>query len=369
MDHPLVSIVLTTYNSRATLPLVLNAILKQTYPLNKVELIIVDGGSKDETIDIIKRFLNENSHKFNTVRLIIHDKNYGVSKARNDGIKVSKGDFILILDADVVLAYNALELMIEKSRECDVVLAFLIPSYLSKLDEIKIRIAKEVDCKSFDTYYATNAALISRNVIEKVGLFNEELGPPFSLHEDIEYGARIKRKGFKICRYRSITAQHFSAEHDLGTFDIPRTAKFKSEFPRYFRYMFSYLTNWYGRSYYQFIRQLSIFEKVKWFSYSLVPVAILGLIVSLVLNEPMVAMLALAFILMVFVVTLNECFNNSAKLSSIIYASIAIILRSIRMISVIKFMLRLALTYKYSDHRLGLVSNDIRTADKHLSNR
>jgi len=351
MDRPLVSIVLTTYNSRATLPLVLNAILKQTYPLNKIELIIVDGGSRDETIGIIKRFLEENSHKFNAVRFIIHDKNYGVSKARNDGIQMSKGDFILILDADVVLACNAIELMVEKSSECDVVLAFLIPSRLSKLDEIKIRIAREVDCKSFDTNYATNAALISRNVIEKVGLFNEEMGSPFSLHEDIEYGARIKRKGFKICRYRSITAQHFSAEHDLGTFDIPRTTKFKSEFLRYFRFMFSYLTNWYGRSYYQFIKQLPIFEKIKWFLYSLTPAAILGLIVSLSLNTLIITILALTAILVIFAITLSECFNNHAKSLSIIYASIAIILRSIRMISVIKYMMVSALTYKYSGHR------------------
>ncbi|MEM4435691.1 MAG: glycosyltransferase [Thermosphaera sp.] len=354
MDRPLVSIILTTYNSRATLPLVLNAILKQTYPLNKIELIIVDGGSRDETIDIIKKFLEGNSHKFNAVRFIIHDKNYGVSKARNDGIKVSKGDFILILDADVVLAYNGIELMVEKSSWCDVVLAFLIPSRPSKLDEIKVRIAREVDCKSFDTYYATNAALISRKVIERVGLFNEEMGPPFSLHEDIEYGARIKREGFKICRYRSITAQHFSAEHDLGTFDISRITKFESEFLRYFRYLFSYLTNWYGWSYYQFIRRLPMFEKIKWFLYSLTPVAVLGLVLSLLLNTLIIAILALTVILMIFAITLSECFNNRAKSLSIIYASIAIILRSIRMISVTKYMMISALTYKYRDHHLRL---------------
>ncbi len=351
MDQPLISIVLTTYNSRTTLPLVLNAILKQTYPLNKMELIIVDGGSRDETIDIIKKFLEENSYKFKAVRFIIHDKNYGVSKARNDGIKASKGDFILILDADVVLAYNAIELMVKKLSDCDVVIAFLIPSHLSKLDEIKIRIAREVDYKSLDTYYATNAALISREVIEKVGFFNEEMGPPFSLHEDIEYGARIKRKGFKICRYRSIIAQHFSAEHDLGTFDVSRIAKFENGFPRYFRYLFSYLTSWYGQSYYQFIRQLPIFEKIKWFLYSLIPIAILGLIVSLLLNILIVTILALTVILVIFAITLSECFNNRAKLLSIVYASIAIILRSIRMISVIKYMMVSALTYKYSGHR------------------
>ena len=62
----------------------LDVILMQEYPLKLVELIVVDVGLRD-TIKIIQAFQEKHCKKFN------HNKNYGVSKARNDGIRISKG--------------------------------------------------------------------------------------------------------------------------------------------------------------------------------------------------------------------------------------------------------------------------------------
>ncbi|MEM1868479.1 MAG: glycosyltransferase, partial [Thermosphaera sp.] len=59
MGQPLVSIVLTTFNSEDTISDVLHAIVAQDMPLSSVELIIVDGGSKDRTIEIVKDFLEK----------------------------------------------------------------------------------------------------------------------------------------------------------------------------------------------------------------------------------------------------------------------------------------------------------------------
>ncbi|MCI4462549.1 MAG: glycosyltransferase family 2 protein, partial [Thermogladius sp.] len=90
-DAPLISIVLTTYNSESVVEKALKGVVGQDFPLNRVELIIVDGGSKDNTLKMVKEFAERYSKLFYDVRVVVHDRNYGVSKARNDGIKMSRG--------------------------------------------------------------------------------------------------------------------------------------------------------------------------------------------------------------------------------------------------------------------------------------
>ena len=79
-DIPLISIVLTTYNSEKIIKETLKAVVNQDFSLNTVELIIVDGGSKDNTLNIIKEFINNYVKYFYDMKLITHEKNYGVSK-------------------------------------------------------------------------------------------------------------------------------------------------------------------------------------------------------------------------------------------------------------------------------------------------
>ena len=54
MEYPVVSIVIATYNSEKLLPRTLDAIRRQTYPKERIEILIIDGGSKDNTIKIAK---------------------------------------------------------------------------------------------------------------------------------------------------------------------------------------------------------------------------------------------------------------------------------------------------------------------------
>ena len=56
-ELPLISVVLTTYNSEGIIRRVLDGILAQDYPLNRIELIIVDGGSRDAMLNILRNFL------------------------------------------------------------------------------------------------------------------------------------------------------------------------------------------------------------------------------------------------------------------------------------------------------------------------
>lgn len=89
-----ISIIIVTYNSGKTLRDTLNSILKQTYC--NYEVIIKDGGSKDNTLDICKEYKN----KFNEKIKIISSKDTGIYDAMNQGFSEATGDIIGILNSD-----------------------------------------------------------------------------------------------------------------------------------------------------------------------------------------------------------------------------------------------------------------------------
>jgi len=110
INYPLVSVVISTYNSASTIEPVLEALHNQDYPLKCIEVTVVDGTSIDNTVEIVKKFAGRYDHLIYDFKIIVHERNMGVSKARSDGIRASKGEFILILvDSDVVLPRTLLE--------------------------------------------------------------------------------------------------------------------------------------------------------------------------------------------------------------------------------------------------------------------
>jgi biofilm PGA synthesis N-glycosyltransferase PgaC len=106
-----VSVVITTFNDEETIMPVLLSLLSNGVPTQNIQLIIVDGGSTDNTLNIIKDFLNKHGTTFKYTMLVMHHRNLGVSKARNDGIKLALCEHVLLLDSDIVLPQNALKIM------------------------------------------------------------------------------------------------------------------------------------------------------------------------------------------------------------------------------------------------------------------
>lgn len=93
-----ISIITPTYNSEKTLKDTLESILKQTY--TNYEHIIVDGNSKDNTMQIVKEY----EQKYQGKLKYISERDAGIYDAMNKGIKIVTGDIIGILNSDDIYA-------------------------------------------------------------------------------------------------------------------------------------------------------------------------------------------------------------------------------------------------------------------------
>lgn len=103
----LISVVVLTYNSYETVIETLESIKRQTY--EKLELIVCDDHSTDNTIKLVRRWLKQNKRRFIKVKLIIARKNHGTAKNCNIGISQVHGKYVQMISGDDVLIEKAIE--------------------------------------------------------------------------------------------------------------------------------------------------------------------------------------------------------------------------------------------------------------------
>ncbi|ADC46923.1 glycosyl transferase GT2 family [Methanobrevibacter ruminantium M1] len=101
-----VSVIIPIYNNEKFLSKCLDSVINQT--LNEIEIICIDDGSSDNSIEILNQYVLKDS------RLkIISQENLGAATARNNGLKIAKGEYIAFLDSDDWLELNAFEKLYE----------------------------------------------------------------------------------------------------------------------------------------------------------------------------------------------------------------------------------------------------------------
>lgn len=104
MNKIRVSIIIPIYNLEMCIKNCLKSLMKQNYPFNKLEVILIDDGSTDESADICQEY----AERFPNI-LFLHQEKKGVSAARNLGIKHATGKYIFFLDADDWLSENTIK--------------------------------------------------------------------------------------------------------------------------------------------------------------------------------------------------------------------------------------------------------------------
>lgn len=151
-----VSIIVPVYNARRWLTIAVQSVQAQTYA--NWELILIDDGSTDGSGDLCERLSRDDSR----IR-VHHQKNSGVSAARNMGIDISHGNFISFLDADDELAPNFLECMVDTQNRTK---ADIISCYPQEYTEDYHPIAREGSVVNLSPYAAIREVWLQHGLIE-----------------------------------------------------------------------------------------------------------------------------------------------------------------------------------------------------------
>lgn len=178
-----ISVIIAAYNAAKFLSETLDSIFSQTMQLSEYEVIVINDGSTDTTLDILNAYKEEYSE------LVIIDKeNGGPSSARNVGLDVAGGEYIFFYDADDILAPDALTSLYDTAESHN---AELVIGKYDMFDEYRVmnihNLDKLVALEEIDKYntdilwtFSLSNKLFRRDLIKKYSL---KL-PPISYSED-----------------------------------------------------------------------------------------------------------------------------------------------------------------------------------------
>jgi glycosyltransferase involved in cell wall biosynthesis len=214
-----VSIIIPILNEIKYIEKCLISIIENTFCFNDSEILLVDGGSSDGTLDTIKKFT---SH-YSNIKLYKNSKKI-TPAALNIGIKNSKGKYIVRLDAHAIYPPNYIDLCISELENSDstVVNAGGIistqpsnKSILSKSISIVLSSVIGVGNSHFRTSKESEKSqfvetvpfgCFRRTIFDQIGLFDENE----PRNEDLEFNKRILRSGKKIICNRKIVSIYYS---------------------------------------------------------------------------------------------------------------------------------------------------------------
>ena len=100
--EPIISIITPTYNVEDFIEEQVSSLMNQT--LEEIELILIDDGSTDRTLDILKKLAKDNPKI-----TLVTQSNSGPAKARNTGLELFRGEYVYFVDADDIVPAYALE--------------------------------------------------------------------------------------------------------------------------------------------------------------------------------------------------------------------------------------------------------------------
>ncbi len=178
MHNPLVSVIVPTKNSSATLEACLKSIQEQTYP--HVEVIVVDNFSTDTTQEIAKKYTEK-----------VFTQGPERSAQTNFGVAQAKGEYVYKVDSDFVLDPEVVQECVEEAAKgFDAVVVHNSPdvrvSWIARIRKF------EVDMYKYDLTHSS-ARFVRKEVYEKIGGFNSDI----TAGEDYDFQNKLNRGGYK----------------------------------------------------------------------------------------------------------------------------------------------------------------------------
>lgn len=223
-----ISFIILSYNSEKYLKDCIQSILN--IEKFNIEIFIIDNGSKDDSVNIIKGIKNDK------IVLIELEKNYGTTISRNKGLHmISHTDFICILDSDTIINENAM-LVMSDYLNCNPNVGIVGPSMVNannekqipyrKFPNWKIKLYKAMPItkiskkgeelekynvtplpEAFECDYLISACWMMRfDTYKKLGNLDEKI---FYSPEDVEYCMRARKFGYSIVHLKDAQIVHY----------------------------------------------------------------------------------------------------------------------------------------------------------------
>ncbi len=237
MESPIIlSIVIVNYNSNEFLERCIQSVY-QTVKKYRFEIILVDNHSKEPIISFDKK----------NISIIINKTNVGFAAANNQGIKISKGKYILLLNPDTLLLQNAIHQLVEFLEEetsagivgCRILnpdrslqiscknFPSLVTIFLENtglytsipfkkwIGRYYYRVGDFQDTKVVDSVLGA-CLLFRRDILPQVGFLDEQF---FMYGEEVDFCKRVKEKGWDIFYYPHVQIIHWgggSSRHNYS---------------------------------------------------------------------------------------------------------------------------------------------------------
>ena len=184
----LVSVIMPAYNCEKYVVEAINSVLAQTY--KNWELLVLDDGSKDNTLQIIEEF----SRKDSRIKALPNGKNMGVSATRNRGIELASGDWIAFLDSDDMWEPLKLEKQFEVIENKSAEFLFTGSSYINEEGEPfkgLFEIPEKVAYKKLrnQNVISCSSVLVKKKYFENIKMEKDDM------HEDYAVWLRILKLG------------------------------------------------------------------------------------------------------------------------------------------------------------------------------
>ena len=213
---PFVSALLVTRNEKDYIKMSLMSLIDQTYPKDKYDIVIIDGGSTDGTLDIIKELQDTYNSESFSIRVVPNPKKI-LATGWNIGIQSAKGEYVVRIDAHATAEKDFIEKSVETMQRVDAVCVGgkLISKSLNGEDNVISYVLSSpfgVGNSSFrvseDEGYADTAVygLYQKAIFDKAGYFDEKM----VRNQDIEMHSRIKKAGGKFYFNPAIKSTYYT---------------------------------------------------------------------------------------------------------------------------------------------------------------
>lgn len=198
------SIIIPTFNSDRFIDECLKSIFDLDFLLDCFEVIVVDGGSTDDTLEIVR--------KYSLVK-IIHSENISIANSRNLGAKEAKGTILAFIDSDCLVDRDLLtkaEKHLEKFDCC----GSFYKSYSGHSWVARTWLVAEKKKSGIVNWITSGTLIVKRSLFFKIGGFNELL----ETEEDEDFGYRTRRAGGKLFNDLSMASIHLGQPNNVFDF-------------------------------------------------------------------------------------------------------------------------------------------------------